>query len=164
MHLNCYQKHNIGRTLNSLLFYPILFSVFNNSIILGAAYFPLRAPFFESEVSDESIAAKVSNQSDVIMGTMASQITSLAIVHWIIYSAQKKKTSKLRVIGLCAGNSPHKWQVTRKMFPFDDVIMPHYNDTALCTATLALTVSNETVLSKGPILLIWVNFNTSMNK
>ena len=40
-----------------------------------------------------------------------------------------KKTSKLRVIGLCVGNSPgpvnspHKWSVTRKMFPFDDVIM-----------------------------------------
>ena len=37
-----------------------------------------------------------------------------------------KKTSKLRVTGLCAVNpmnSPHKWPVTRKMFPFDDVIM-----------------------------------------
>ena len=40
-----------------------------------------------------------------------------------------KKTSKLRVTGLCAGihrrpvNSPHKWPVTQKMFPFDDVIM-----------------------------------------
>ena len=34
-----------------------------------------------------------------------------------------KKTSKLCVTGLCAGKSPHKWPVTRKMFPFDDVIM-----------------------------------------
>ena len=40
-----------------------------------------------------------------------------------------KTTSKLRVSGLCAGNSPgpvnspHKWQVKRKMFPFDDIIM-----------------------------------------
>ena len=40
-----------------------------------------------------------------------------------------KKTSKLRVTGLCAGNSPgpvnspHKGPVTRKMLPFDDVIM-----------------------------------------
>ena len=36
-------------------------------------------------------------------------------------------TSKLRVTGLCAGNSPvnspYKWPATRKMFPFDDVIM-----------------------------------------
>ena len=42
---------------------------------------------------------------------------------------RSKKTSKLRVTGLCVGNSPgpvnspHKGTVTRKMFPFDDVIM-----------------------------------------
>ena len=52
------------------------------------------------------------------MTTMASQITSLTVIH-----------SKLRVTGLCVGNSPgpvnspHKGPVTRKMFPFDDVIM-----------------------------------------
>ena len=40
-----------------------------------------------------------------------------------------KKTSKLRVTGLCVGKSPgpvnslHKGPVMRKMFPFDDVIM-----------------------------------------
>ena len=41
------------------------------------------------------------------MGTIASQITSLTIVNSVVYSdADQKKTSKLRVIGLCAGNSP----------------------------------------------------------
>ena len=46
---------------------------------------------------------------------------------WIKRSS--KKTSKLRVTGLCAGihrwpvNSPHKRPVTRKMLPFDDVII-----------------------------------------
>ena len=30
---------------------------------------------------------------------------------------RSKKISKLRVTGLCEGNSPHKWPVTRKMFP-----------------------------------------------
>ena len=43
-----------------------------------------------------------------------------------LFRRNSKKTSKLRVTGLCAGNSPgipHKWPVTRKMFPFDDVIM-----------------------------------------
>ena len=40
------------------------------------------------------------------MSTMASQITSLTIVYSTVYSgADKKKTSKLRVTGLCAGNS-----------------------------------------------------------
>ena len=46
-----------------------------------------------------------------------------------LFRRRSKKTSKLRVTGLCARNSPgtgdfpHKWPVTRKMFPFDDVIM-----------------------------------------
>ena len=46
-----------------------------------------------------------------------------------IFGCRSKKTSRRRVTGLCAGtspgpvNSPHKWPVTRKMFPFDDVIM-----------------------------------------
>ena len=46
-----------------------------------------------------------------------------------LFRRRSKKTTKLRVTGLCAGNSPgpvnspHKGPVTRKMFPFDDVIM-----------------------------------------
>ena len=36
---------------------------------------------------------------------------------------RSKKTSKLCVTALCAENSQHTGQVTRKMFPFDDVIM-----------------------------------------
>ena len=41
------------------------------------------------------------------MGVMASQITSLTIVYSTIYSGtDKKKTSKLRINGLCVGNSP----------------------------------------------------------
>ena len=46
-----------------------------------------------------------------------------------LFRPRSKKTSKLRVTGLCAGihrwsvNSPHKWPIARKMFPFDDVIM-----------------------------------------
>ena len=44
-----------------------------------------------------------------------------------LFRRRSKKISKLRVTGHCARNSPvnspHKWPVTRKMFPFDDVIM-----------------------------------------
>ena len=67
---------------------------------------------------------------DVVMGTIASQITSLAIVYSTVYSGayQRKhqsSTSLAFVRGIHWGpvNSPHKWPVTRKMFPFDDVIM-----------------------------------------
>ena len=51
-----------------------------------------------------------------------------------LFRRRSKKTSKLCVTGLCAGNSPgpvnspHKWPVTRKMFPFDDVIMWYFAD------------------------------------
>ena len=64
------------------------------------------------------------------MSTMASQITSHRIVCWTVYSgADQRKhqssTSLAFVMGIHRGpvNAPHKWPVTRKMFPFDDVIM-----------------------------------------
>ena len=64
------------------------------------------------------------------MGTTVAQITSLTIVYSTVYSgADKKKTSKLRVTGLCAANSPVTGEFLAqkasdaKMFPFDDVIM-----------------------------------------
>ena len=70
---------------------------------------------------------------DIIMGTIASQITSLTIVYSIVYSGadQSKHQSSASlafVWGIYQGpvNSPHKWPVTRKMFPFDDVIMGCY--------------------------------------
>ena len=68
--------------------------------------------------------------SDVIMGTIASQITSITSVYSTVYSdAEQRKhqssASQAFVRGIHRGpaNSPHKWPVTRKMFPFDDVIM-----------------------------------------
>ena len=59
------------------------------------------------------------------MDEMGTQITSLTIFHLTVYSGTDQRT--LRVTGLCEGNWPvsssHKVPVTRKMFPFDDVIM-----------------------------------------
>ena len=67
---------------------------------------------------------------DVIMGAIASQITSRTIVYSTAYSdadqrKQQSSASLAFVRGIHRGpvNSPHKWPVTRKMFPFDDVIM-----------------------------------------
>ena len=44
-----------------------------------------------------------------------------------LFRRRWKETSKLRITGLCAGNSPvhspHKGPVTWKMFPFDDALM-----------------------------------------
>ena len=65
--------------------------------------------------------------NDVIMGSMAYQITSLTIVFSAIQSGadQRKHQSYASLWGIHRGlvNSPHKGPVTRKMFPFDDVIM-----------------------------------------
>ena len=45
--------------------------------------------------------------NDVIMNAMVSQITSLTIVYSTVCSrCRSKKASKLRVTGLCVGNSP----------------------------------------------------------
>ena len=71
-----------------------------------------------------------SHYNDVITGAIASQITSLTIVYWTIFSdvEQRKHQSSASlafVRGIHRGpvNSPHKWPVTWKMSPFDDVIM-----------------------------------------
>ena len=47
------------------------------------------------------------HHNDVIMRLIASQITSLMTVYSTVYSRRRSiKTSKLRVTGLCAANSP----------------------------------------------------------
>ena len=81
--------------------------------------------------------------SDVIISTMASQITSLTIVYSTVYSGadERKHQSSASLaffvcVCVCVGgggggggvhrssvNSPHKGPATRKKFPFDDVIM-----------------------------------------
>ena len=77
---------------------------------------------------------KIYHYGDVIMGIIASQITSLTIVYSTIYSgADQRKhqssTSQAFVRWIHRGpvNSTHKWPVTRKMFPFDDVSMSSEN-------------------------------------
>ena len=72
----------------------------------------------------------LSHQSDVIMVAIASQITSLTNVYSTVYSdADQRKYQSSASLAFVRGihrwpvNSPHKWPVTRKMFPFDDVIM-----------------------------------------
>ena len=68
--------------------------------------------------------------NDFTMATAASLISSLTIVYSTVYSSadQRKHQSSaspafVQGIHRRPVNSPHKWPVTRKMFPFDDVIM-----------------------------------------
>ena len=68
------------------------------------------------------------------MDSMASQITNLTIVYSTVLSGanQRKHQSSaslafVRRIHRWPVHSPHKWPVTRKWFPFDDVIMRSSN-------------------------------------
>ena len=72
--------------------------------------------------------------SDVIMAAIASQITSLFIVYSTVYSGvHQRKHQSSTSLAIVPGihrwpvNSPHKWPVTRRMFPSDDVIMQYGN-------------------------------------
>ena len=77
-----------------------------------------------------TIPVRVTHYTDVIMDTIASQITRLTIIYSTVYSdADQRKYQSSASLAFVRGiqrwpvNSPHKWPVTQKMFPFDDVIM-----------------------------------------
>ena len=90
----------------------------------------------------EFVAAYPSHYyNDVIMSAMVSQITSLSIVYSTVYSgADQRKHQSSASLAFVRGNSPEtsefpaqiKWPVTRKMFPFDDVIMINHTRDKFC--------------------------------
>ena len=97
---------------------------------------------------------------DVIMGTIASQITCLTSVYSTVYSGadQSKHQSSASlafVWGIHRGpvNSPHKWPVTRKMFPFDDVIM-------MLTLILLLVYWQRSMGQSGRLAILWLIWHT----
>ena len=108
---------------------------------------------------------------DVIMGAMASQITSITIVYSTVYSgADQIKHQSSASLAFVRGihrwpvNSPHKWQVTRK-------ISSWVNQEYLITMFPAFLVShgNPSVSgrfsSKGARnVTIWCFFMVSMSK
>ena len=99
---------------------------------------------------------------DAIMGAIASQITSLTIVYSTVYSgADQNKHQSSASLAFVWGNhrgpvnSPHKWPVTRKMFPFDDVIM-------WCKKVIMWWYTNN-----GKVTAVWIkhtNLNNSLRK
>ena len=76
----------------------------------------------------ETVCVVLWHYNDVIMCALASQITSRTIVYSSVYSGvnqRKHQSSASLAFVPWPVNSPHKWPVTRKMFPFDSVIMIH---------------------------------------
>ena len=89
------------------------------------------------------------------MSVMASQIISLTIVYWIVYSgADQRKHQSSASLAFVRGihrwpvNPPHKGPVTRSMFPFDDVVMIQHTDVSW--------TSWELILDFGHRLLIFL--------
>ena len=104
--------------------------------------------------------ANGNHYSDVTMGAMVSQITSLTIVYSIIYSgANQTKHQSSESLALMRGkhrwpvNSPYKWPVKQKMFPFDDVIMT--KDNTLRTVCIILGKQCECMLVSTTNQLSW---------
>ena len=102
------------------------------------------------------------------MTAVASQITSLTIVYLTIHSGtdQRKHQSSaslafVRGIHQSLVNSPHKWPVTRKMSPFDDIIMgtdskvPMRKKLATMTAHRELTVTQMVTASRDWAMTKW---------
>ena len=101
--------------LNSVNFYPIRYWII---FIQG------------NEFENAVCKMMVIHYCDVIIGAMASLITSLTSFYSTVHSgADQRKHQSSASLAFVRGihrrpvNSPHKWPVTRKIFPFDDVIM-----------------------------------------
>ena len=102
---------------------------------------------------------------DVIMGTVASQISSLRIVYSTVYSdADQRKKSKLCVIGLCAGNSPGTGEFPAHMASNAENVSIWWRHHGM-----SHFLSEYVVLhcGKWTILIFWseavVNFSTNSN-
>ena len=94
------------------------------------SFFIYRPAISWTNADSPSVGTIKNHYSDVIMGTMVSQIISLTIVYSTVYPGadQRKHQSSaslvfVRGIHRWPVNSPDKGPVTRKMFPFDDIIM-----------------------------------------
>ena len=103
------------------------------------------------------------------MSSMPSQITSITIVYSNVYSGTDKKNHQssaalafafVRGIHRWPVNSPHKGPVTRKIFPFGDVIM---SQTRLHPSLLFIPTSfcktspyiSTTHLTRGRAVSVW---------
>ena len=123
------------------------------------------------KISPSSLQKSISfhHYGDVIMSAMASQNHQ---PRECLRNRLSKEASKLRITGLGRGihrwpvNSPHKGPVTRKMFPFDDVIMGITKESSRSPAVYysGLLHWHETIVWYAPLpvrwsVRLWVNLS-----
>ena len=88
--------------------------------------------------------------SDGMMSAVAFQITSLTVVYPTVYSgADLRKYQSSASLAFGRGihrwpvNSPHRGPVTRKVFPFDDVIMCNMSTTRIIINHYPIIIRSE---------------------
>ena len=114
-------------------------------------------PNNSSRITGDCVHIDGLHYNDVIMGAMASQITSLTVVYSTVYSgADQRKHQSSASLAFVRGihrwpvNSPHKGPVARKMFPFDDVIMNDSKvETSLITHRIHVSFVSSHRFTKG---------------
>ena len=98
--------------------------------------------------------------NDVTMSSMASQITSLTIVYSTVYldvDQRKYQSSASLAFVWSPVNFPHKGPVTRKMFPFDDVIMTifYWTESSSLQVVACYLIVTLVPLSKPMLFPLW---------
>ena len=152
---------------------------------------------FQCALQQETYQCRYIHNSYVIIGAIASLITSLTIIYSTVHpGADQRKHQSSASLAFVQGihrrpvNYPHKWPVTRKMFPFDDVIMltivyiksgvilliTDNNDNKVITLSPdKAPIFNQVMTSikiptssnnnrQGVLLLTWTNCNPNMDK
>ena len=123
----------------------------------------------------------VTHYSDMTMGSIAFQITSLTTVYSIVYSdADQRKHQSSASLAFVRGihpgpvNSQHKWPLTRKMFPFDDVIMEWSYDhccllivgvfypVLLISSILIYVRKSRSILITMSVIAPWITDNSTI--
>ena len=124
-------RRNFAHVTMVILLWPVQ----NFAVVVRAQFKPKHCKFwsnfeFDRNTGGRLVFSNITHYHDAIMGAIASQITSLTIVYSIVYSdVDQRKHQSFASLAFVWGihrwpvNSPHKWPVTRKRFPFDDVIM-----------------------------------------
>ena len=117
---------NDGHSALALMYYHLFYHEWVTTNPIWVCKHPINRSskylFWSKTKQASNMILPLIHYNDIMMCATASQITSLTIVYSTVYSdADQRKHQSSASLGPL--NSPHKWPVTRKIFPFDDVIM-----------------------------------------
>ena len=112
---------------------------------------------------------------DVIMSTMASQITSVSFIcSTVCWGTDERKHQSSASLAFVRGihrwpvDSPHRGRVTRKMFPFDDVIMSSMMFTGGCITLenhgRIISIETKIVIHGEPYIIPYVCMQRSATR